>query len=171
MNKNKILSSLVCGFGAAVLTIIPGYNEAKGSITCCLFVPIAAIFSMVLYQKTNPEELPFKTGKAVFLGFMTGIFVALFATLFETIITLITHTNDFINALPETEAVMKEMNMGPMYSEALTILKSVANDIRLHGFSLFYTTGMLIGNIIINSVFGILGGLLGLIYINRKPKQ
>jgi hypothetical protein len=171
MNKNKFLPSLVCGFGAAVLTIIPGYNEAKGNITCCLFVPIAAVFSLVLYQKTNPEELPFKTGRAILVGLLTGIFVAVFATLFETIITLITHTNEFITALPETESVMKQMNMGPVYSDAMAILKNVANDIRLHGFSLFYTTGMFIGNLIINSIFGILGGLLGLIYINRKPKQ
>jgi hypothetical protein len=171
MNKNKVFPSLVCGFGAAVLTIIPGYNEAKGSITCCLFVPLASIFSLMLYQRTNHEELPFKVSRAMFVGLLSGVFLALFSTFFETIITLITHTNDFVNALPETESVMRGLNMGPMYTEAIKILKNVSRDISLHGFSLFYTTGMLFGNLIINSVVGVIGGLLGLLIINRKPKQ
>ena len=50
MNK-KYLSALVCGFGAAVLTTIPGME----SIACCTLVPIAAGISIFLYKKSNPE--------------------------------------------------------------------------------------------------------------------
>jgi predicted PurR-regulated permease PerM len=180
MDKNKILPSLVCGFGVSVLTIIPGFNESKGSITCCFFVPLASIFAILLYQRTNFEEPPFKTGRAILIGFITGLFVALFTTFFDVIVTFITHTNEFVRAYPETEKMMREMNfeeafrkinLGSVYQESLKLLKSADEDIRLRGFSLYYTTSILFSNLIVNSIFGMLGGLLGLLYINRKPKQ
>ncbi len=164
MNQNKFLPVLVCGFGAAVLSTIPGLKSAS----CCLFVPLAAALSLVLHQKMNKPEEPYKTGIALLFGFLTGIVIALFSTVFETIITLITHTNEFVEALPQTEAAMRDLNLGPIFDQSVEILKALANEIRTNGFSLFYTVGMLFSNIIINSIFGMIGGMLGLLYVNKN---
>jgi len=168
MKQTKILPALVCGFGAAVITTFPGL---KGPVTCCLFVPLAAVLSLIVHQKMNQAEAPFKTGTAIFFGFFTGLFIALFSTFFDTIITLITHTNEFVESLPQTESMMKELNFGQIYKEVVGVLKSMANEIRNTGFSFMYTLIMFFSNIVIDSVSGIIGGLLGLLIVNRNTKQ
>ncbi len=160
----RYLSSLLCGFGAAVLSTIPGMN----SIACCLLVPIASGLSLLLYKKSQPDLIKIKTGTGVILGLLTGIFAALFASGFEIIITAITKSTDLISAIPQTENLIKDMNLGPAAEESIKLLKKMASEIQTSGFSFLYSIIITLSNLISYSIFGILGGVLGTAIINKR---
>ena len=166
MNK-KYLSALVCGFGAAVLTTIPGIE----SVACCLLVPVAAGFSIGLYKKSRPDILKIQTRTGVLLGLLTGIFAAIFASGFEVILTFITKTNDLIVAMPQTEKVIRDMNLGSAAEESLKILRKMVKEIQSKGFSFLYFVLITFANLITYTIFGMLGGTLGAAIINKRSGQ
>jgi hypothetical protein len=166
MNRNKLFPPLVCGFGAAVLSTVPGVRN----YACCLIVPLAAVLSINLDHKINKSILPIKSSNAIFFGIATGIFAAFFASFFDVLITFITHSNDFIESLPQTEELIKNYKLNDLLDQTMVILRQMANEIRTSGFSIFYSFGILFSNLIINLIFGLLGGLLGMALINKRPR-
>jgi predicted membrane protein len=163
MNK-KYLSALVCGFGAAVLTTIPGIE----SIACCTLVPIAAGLSIFVYKKSQADLTKITTGTGIFIGILTGVIAALFASGLEIIITYITRTSDIVVSLPQVEQVVRDMNFGPAADESLKLLKLMVEEIQTQGFSLIYTLLITISNLITYSIFGLLGGIIGTAIINKR---
>lgn len=166
MNTHKFMPPLVCGFGAAVLSTIPGVK----SIGCCMVVPIAAWLSLILNEKLNKVQPPVVTQDAFFFGLLTGFFAAIFSTGFDILITLIMHTNDFVQTLPQTESIVKGWNLGELWSETSSLLHKMSLDIKTNGFSFLYTFAILISNIFIDSVFGMIGGLIGMRIQNKKKR-
>ncbi|HSP88414.1 MAG TPA: DUF4199 domain-containing protein [Ignavibacteriaceae bacterium] len=165
MVSSKIyISPLVCGFGVGVLSIIP---ELK-TFACCLLVPAAAFFSLYLNQKINRSEERITSRQAITFGLLTGLFAALFSTSFDILLTFIIRTNDFVQTLPETEKLMKNYNLGPIVEETLKALKMMASDITNKGFSFLYLIATLFSNLLINTIFGLIGGLMGMNFLNRK---
>ncbi len=165
-DKNKFLPPLVCGFGAAVLNIIPGLK----SIGFCLIVPLAAILALVLNQKINKAEPPVKAGTAILYGLLTGIFSALFLTFFEVILTLITKSNEVVAAWPQVKTLFQQYQNDPVFQESMKSFDRMIVDIETKGFSLFYTIVLLFGYSVIYSIFGIVGGLLGMIFVNKRTQ-
>jgi hypothetical protein len=164
MNYHKYFPSLVCGFGAAVISTIPGVK----SIGCCLIIPVAAWFSLILNEKINKAKPPVSAVNALFFGLLTGLFAAIFSTGFDIIMTLIMHTNDFVQTLPQTESVVKAWNLGQLWNETSALLHRMSNEIQSNGFSLIYTISILFSNLIIDSIFGIIGGLIGMSIQNKR---
>ena len=162
-NKNY-LPSLVTGFGAAVLTTVPGVRE----FGCCLIVPLAALTALLLYKKTLNGDSSISVSTGLLIGFLTGLFAALFSTFFDVIITLFTHTNDFVETLPQTKEVLEGFNFGEAGKQTLDLMNGMAQQITSTGFSLLYTIFILVSNLIVDSIFGLLGGLLGRIIVNRR---
>lgn len=166
MNK-KYLSALVCGFGAAVLTTIPGIQ----GIGCCLLAPVASVVAIYLYKKSQTGLIKIQTGTGILLGLLTGIFAALFASGFEIIITYITRTSDLVTSMPEAERVVKEMNLGPAAEESMEVLKQMVSEIQSKGFSFLYAFIITATNLISYSIFGMLGGLIGTAIINKRSQS
>lgn len=167
MNRNKYLPPLVCGFGAAVLTTVPGVKN----FACCLIVPLAAVIAINLDHKMNGSELPIKAGKAIFFGVMTGLFAALFSTFFDVLTTYLTHSNDFIDALPQTESFIKQYKLDALLEQTMAIFKKMAADITTYGFSWFYAFAMLFSNIFVDVIFGLFGGLAGMSFFNKRVQR
>ena len=167
MILKKYSPALVCGFGAAVVTILPGLNQAFG---CCLIVPIAAGISLTLYRKINPSIEKISGDNALLFGLFTGLFAALFSSLFDTVITYFLHSNQFVESVSQTKTLLKELNMGDTGKEALKILQGMASDIKVKGFSPFYSFALLTGNILSFSIFGVIGGFISMFLINKKNK-
>ena len=167
MNSHKFFPALVCGFGAAVLNTIPGVK----SIGCCLVVPVAAWFSLILDEKINKVQPPVPIQNAFFFGFLTGFFAAIFSTGIDVIITLIMHTNDFVQTLPQTEKVIKGWNLGGIWSQTSSLLHKMSTEIQTNGFSLIYTVAILFSNVIIDSFFGMIGGLIGMQIQNKRKSN
>ena len=101
--KNKYLPSLVTGFAAAVLVSIPLLKH----VGCCVIVPFAAVYALILDVKLNKAELPIKGMEAFLFGIFTGLWAAIFSALFETIITLFTHRN--INIIEKNNLLEKNI--------------------------------------------------------------
>ncbi|WP_337865828.1 DUF4199 family protein [Ignavibacterium sp.] len=160
----KYLPAFITGFAAAVLSIVPGIK----SFSCCLIVPGAVILALILDQKVNKNFERIQIGKAVMFGFMTGIFATIFITAFDLLITFITKTNDFVEALPQSEALIKEFKFGPMAEQSLKLMKQMAKEIQRTGFSGLYLFILLISNFITNTIFGIIGGLVGMGLLNKR---
>ena len=165
--KNKYLPSLVTGFGAAVLVSIPWIK----TVGCCVIVPFAAVYALMLHIKLNNGEMPIKTGMAIGFGLMTGLWAAFFSAMFETILTFVTHSNDFVQGLPSMESMLRNPKfgvLGGIIDKMIQIYRSMERDIKTYGFSPIYTFTVLAGNVIVDSIFGMIGGLLGMIYLNKR---
>jgi hypothetical protein len=167
----KYLPTMVCGFGAAVLSTVPGIKN----FSCCLIVPAAAAISILIDKKINNSNEKVLIGKTLGFGFLTGLFATLFITTFEMLLTYFIKSNDFIQTLPQTEIVMRQTDLGSffgkMVDESLKLSKSVSKEIQKHGFSFIYLLMIFSSNFIINSVFGMIGGALGMSLANRKSRD
>ena len=167
--KNKYLPSLVTGFGAAVLVSIPLLKH----VGCCVIIPFAAVYALILDVKLNKAELPIRGKEAVLFGLLTGLWAAVFSALFETLITLFTHNNEFVQELPGIENVLRNqvpVSFRPMMEQAIVIYRSMATEIKTTGFSAIYTFAILSTNIVVDIIFGIIGGFIGMNYLNKRNK-
>lgn len=167
MIYKKYLPTLVCGFAAAVLSTVPGIKN----FSCCLLVPGAAAISILLDKKINPSNEKILIGKSLGFGFLTGLFATIFITAFEVLLTYFTKSNDFVQSLPEIELTIRQWNLGALVDESLKLIKSTARDIEKSGFSFIYLLMMLSSNFITNSIFGMIGGALGMSLANKKLRE
>ena len=87
------------------------------------------------------------------------------------LLTYFAKSNDFIQSIPQTELIMREWNLGPMVDESLKLIKSAAQEIEKNGFSVIYLFMILFSNLLINSIFGMIGGALGMSFVNRKLRE
>ena len=67
-----------------------------------------------------------------------------------------------INEFPISEALKEEV---------MILLAGVVESIKSTGFSLLYTVSVLVNNIILNSVFGMLGGIIGVQILNSRSQK
>lgn len=162
--KNKLSTAVVCGFGAAVLGTIPGVK----TVGCCLLMPAATILSLYFYLRITSfsERISVKT--AMFIGFTAGLSSAFFSVIFEVFSTYIFHSNDLVVSLTEVEILLNSYNLGDLGKETVNILNKMSEDIIKNGFSLTYTFFLLFNNILVDSAFGIIGGLIGMSVFNKK---
>jgi hypothetical protein len=166
MDYNKYLPSIVTGFGAAVLSTIPGIKN----LNCCLIIPAAAFLSIYLYNKSTGNDSPIKLNKALSYGLITGLIAALFSSLFDILITFITHSNDLVVGLEQTEEMMQELKLGSLIDASMEIMRTMVKGIEATGFSALYTVMITISNFFIFSIFGMLGGLLGMAVLNKRNR-
>lgn len=164
MNKKTISPSLVAGFATAVLLTIPGLK----SFGCCLILPLAAAAAVYLEARFENFAHQITTKRALLIGVTTGLFAALFSTSFDVLISYLVRTNEIIEALPQLELMLSSFVSGEIKNETMNMLRKIEQEITSTGFSPLYTFFVLINNLIINSIFGLLGGLLGASYINKK---
>lgn len=160
----KYLPALVCGFAAGVLNIVPLVR----SLSCCLIVPVAAFLALVLHQKANRSETDIKASLAVLLGLSTGIFAAIFGTMFDMLIVFLTREISIAGSLPELENMLQSVYPASLAREVMDIMYRVVDEINKYGFSMLYTISVFMSSLIVNSVFGIVGGLIGMQIINRR---
>ncbi|MCF6270101.1 MAG: hypothetical protein L3J41_10335 [Melioribacteraceae bacterium] len=164
LNK-KYISPLVVGLGAGVLTIVPVIK----SLGCCLLIPVAAFIALMLEQKANNDFSKLAIKKGVIFGLITGLTAAIFGTTFDFIITLITHTNDLVVSFPQ---MVETINSFPIKEatrdEVISLLSDVVESIKSYGFSPLYTLSFLFNNLFTNSIFGMLGGIIGVQILNTR---
>mgnify|MGYP006943052193 FL=1 len=164
LNRFKYSPAFVTGFGAAVLTTIPGFKD----FACCMLIPAAAILALYFDQKINRFESKISVGDAVLFGLFTGVFTAFFGTLFELIVTYLTHTHEIVKLLPQVEIAIAELNIGDAAENSINLMRNIAKEITENGYSIALTSLLLFSNLFIYILFGMMGGLIGLTLINKK---
>ncbi|MGK9367574.1 DUF4199 family protein [Melioribacter sp. Ez-97] len=161
----KHLPALVSGFGAGVLSIVP---LAKG-LTCCIIVPVAAYIALILDRKSTRDSGRIPASRGFTIGVMTGVFAALFGSLFDIIITFITHSNDIVDSFPEFQKMINDFPVSEaVREEIIRMFQNLRSDIVTTGFSFLYTFSVLINNFVVNTLFGAVGGLAGAQIINNR---
>lgn len=161
----KYTATLVCGFGAGVLQIVPMVK----SVSCCLILPLAVFFSLLLDQRATKIFSKIPMRKALLFGLFTGLFAAFFGSIFELLITFITKHNDIISAFPEVQKMIEGFPLSPeIKTEVIKIFQLIREEIIQTGFSPLYTFSVFVNNFIVNSIFGIVGGLIAAQIINSR---
>ena len=161
----KYLPAIVAGFGAGVLHVVP----LTKALTCCLVVPIAAVIAIVLEQKANKLTGEFDLKRGAILGLLTGIIAALFGSFFDIFITLVTKNNDILIAFNQiTEMVDAFPVPQDVKDDAMSLMQSVVNDIKEDGFSGLYSISIIFNNLIVDAIFGLIGGLAGTKILNSR---
>lgn len=164
----KFLSPLIVGFGAGVLSIVP---VAK-SFGCCLIIPVAAFIALLLEQKANNDFSKIEIKKGLIFGLLTGLYAALFGSVFDFFITFVTKNNDLVATYSELQKIIYDFPISEtLKEEVMNILGGVVESIKSKGFSLIYTFSVLANNLILYSVFGILGGIIGAQILNSRSQK
>lgn len=164
----KFISPIVCGFAAGVLQIVPIIK----SLSCCLILPGAAFLSLLLDQKATKSTSKIPMTKAFVFGLFTGLTAAFWGTILEVFVTFITRQNDVIIAFPELQRMVENFPLSPeIKNQVMGIFQTVRKELMETGFSWLYTFSILLNNLIVNSIFGVAGGLIGAQILNNKNKS
>jgi len=164
----KYIATFVAGFGAAALQVLPGGK----SLGCCLILPAAAFIALSLDQKANNDYSKIDFQKAMVFGVLTGVFSALFLTMFELVITIITHHNDFVESIYNLDEAFSVLNLPKeLREEVAKLFYSMRDDIVETGFSPLYTFSIITRNFFIDPLFGMIGGMIGVQIINRRNEK
>ena len=164
LNK-KYIAPLIVGLAAGVLTIVPVIK----TLGCCLIIPVAAFVALFLEQKASSDYSKLQIKKGVIFGLVTGLAAAIFGTTFDFIITLITHTNDLVLTFPQLAETINNFPIDEATKEeVLSLLGEVVESIKNNAFSPLYTLSFLFNNVFTDSVFGMLGGIIGVQILNSR---
>jgi ABC-type multidrug transport system fused ATPase/permease subunit len=155
---------ITCGFGAAVLNIVPEIEK----ISCCLIVPLAAVLSLILDHKANNNYSKKEIKKAFSVGAITGIFAAFFWTLFRVLIAFATKNSEINESLPALKKLFSSFPDAALNNSSLNSLSNMAHEINQYGFSSLYAIYTFIGSSIVYTVFGIIGSLIGMRILNNR---
>jgi len=132
-------------------------------------MPLAAYLSIVLDRKSTGETGRMDMKRGVILGLLTGIYAASFGTSLDILITFITKNNEIVAAYPQLQKLINDFPITEaLKQEVLMMLSSLLDQIKNSGFSLIYTLTILFSNFIIDPIFGMIGGMIGVQIVNSK---
>lgn len=158
---SRLIPALVGGSIIGVLSTIPVL--ALGNCFCCMWILVGGAFSAVLYKRSLPDQSLMTAGDGAVQGLIAGIFGALFGTLLGYILMV------FTDYRPEQEFLkMFIENSEDVPSEFEDMIDEIKN---YEVLSMTSAVLKLIGSLIIDTLFGILGGLLGVGFSKTKKKQ
>lgn len=150
MNE-RLQPALWGGLFIGVLSALPLVN--LGNCCCCLWVLVGGALAVYLRQQNTPYQLDATEG--AIMGLMAGLFGAVIGAVV---------------------AIPFQMMSGPMQQQMLERILSENPDItpemremieRFTVTSGFWIVGLLI-SLVVNSVFGLLGGLLGIAIFKKN---
>ena len=151
---DKIRPALFGGITIAIISTVPVINFIN--CFCCAGVILGGFLSVYFYNKSRVEleEIPLTHSDGILLGLMAGGFGAVIGTVFSSFIG----TN-----LQQQIQKMMEMSdqLPPEFMEALDMLGE-----HQEGFALI-ALGLMM-SLIIDCIFGMLGGILGVTLLNKK---
>ena len=158
---SKLNPALLGGAVIALLSAIPIVNF--GNCFCCMWVILGGLIATYLYQKKLPEELPFPSSDGAVVGLLAGIFGALFGTLlhffFLAVVGTLPARGVFETVMEYSEEIPPEVEefLEELFAEGVVTPLLVF----IH---LFFS-------LILDSVFGLIGGLIGVGVFKRKPVE
>lgn len=161
MNKSpsKLIPALIGGTIIGFLSALPIIN--MGNCLCCMWVILGGGLSVYFYWRELPPQVPINSGDGILVGLLAGLFGALFGTFLNYIFMVFGFApwqDIFQNILentdemtPELEELLNSFNEGKGLSQAMVLF-------------------MLIVNIIQDSIFGMIGGLIGVRLLKNREK-
>jgi len=159
MQSKRLLPALVCGFGVAVISIIPIIQ----AMNCCVFTPLAGGLGvyLVFKQSHGDEGFRLQTSEAMIMGLLIGLISGVFDAVFQSIIIAVSKTNPVDDAI----FIIKEY---VQITDIPNIILDMAKEIEEKRFSLVLTISIFFTNFIVNTIFAAIGGLIGISMIKRR---
>jgi len=155
---SKLMPALIGGGVMAVLSSVPIIN--MGNCLCCMWVLLGGALAVWFYQKDLPTGTPMTSGDGAIIGLLAGVFGALFGTLLNTFFMAVG------NGMPMQEALenIRQYNseIGP---EVEDFLEGLAEG---GAFSPVFILFGLMMSLIVDSIFGLLGGIIGVSIFKKK---
>jgi len=156
---SKLVPALIGGGVMAVLSSFPLIS--LGNCFCCLWILLGGGLAAYLYSKELPPEQMLSSGDGALVGLVAGLFGALFTSLLSSLFILIG-----FRFSPEIVSEFMESNRD-MPPEFRNFMQNWTDGRGLGSFMIVMNLFM---NVIIDSIFGTLGGLIGAA-IFSKQKQ
>ena len=139
----------------AIISAVPGLNLLN--CLCCAGILIGGASAVFFYQKDlTAEHPPLTNSDALQLGVLAGVFGAILSTaISQAILAAFGNvTSEFVQGILASHS--SELPPGTM--------DQISNSLRHGGFTFL----QLISSLVIDCIFGLLGGLIG--YAIWKPK-
>ncbi len=152
---DKLRPALFGGLTIAIVSTIPVLNFIN--CFCCAGVILGGLLSVYFYNKSQiglGDASSLNDGDGIILGLMSGAFGAIIGTIFSSIIGT--------NLQQQLEKIMEySSELPPEVNDALDMLSQHQEGIALIVLGLFIS-------LIIDCLFGILGGILGVSLLAKK---
>ncbi|MCK5147798.1 hypothetical protein KAR48_13655 [bacterium] len=160
---SKLIPALIGGGTMAILSTVPLIN--LGNCLCCMWLLIGGAMAVWFYRKNLPAGTVMTGGDGALIGLLAGVFGALFFTLLNTLFMAMG------NAMPLDDIFD---NIRQYQGDIDPEIEDFFNGIGEEGFlSPFFVVIQLIASLIIYSIFGLLGGIIGVAIFKKKasPQQ
>jgi hypothetical protein len=155
---DKLIPALYGGVIMALLSTVPFISFIN--CLCCAGILSGGFFAVFFYKNNfTPDTPPYTSGDCVALGALAGVFGAIFGTILSTIFMIL-----FGNIMREIIIQwLQNMNID-IPGEAWDVIEKSFN-FALSPISIILS---FMGKLVIDVIFGLLGGLIG--YSVYKPK-
>jgi hypothetical protein len=154
---SKLNPALIGGAVIGVLSSIPLISA--GNCLCCMWVLLGGGIAAYLYRKDFPPEREFTMGEGAVVGLIAGLFGALFTT-------LLTYFFEILGLDPGQEFlrsfIESRQDLSPELKQFLDSFQDGG------GMEPMFVFIGLFFSIIIDSIFGTLGGLLGTAILGKR---
>lgn len=158
-SANRLTPALIGGGMIGILSTVP--LLAWGNCFCCMWILLGGAFSAILYRRSLPDQSLMTAGDGALQGLIAGVFGALFGTLLSYIFIV------FAGYHPGQEFLDMFMeNSDDVPAEFEDMMEEFKN---FEGFTAFSALFKFTGELVMDVIFGVLGGLLGVAL--SKPKQ
>lgn len=153
-----VLPALYGGIIIAAISAVPGLNLLN--CLCCAGVLLGGVLSVFFYKKDLPPDLPLTSGDCVKVGALAGVFSALigallFAAMFSTFKEM------FINMINSVPQDAERQQVGDL-------MEQLENGSFARGGIIAV---VLFSELLMNTAFGLLGGLIGYAIWKPSPSQ
>lgn len=156
---SKLVPALIGGGVMAVLSSFPLIS--LGNCLCCMWILFGGGLAAYLYSKELPEGEMLSSGDGALVGLIAGLFGALFTSLLSSLFILIG-----FRFSPEILQEIMENNQD-MPPEFRDFMQSWTSEGGLGSFMVIMGLFM---NLVTDSIFGTLGGLLGTAIFSKQKK-
>ncbi len=163
MNSPNRITPII--YGTAVMTLIAVFPVLNLiNVFCCAGIILGGYAGVYTYWKQlQATGMPLTTKDGGMIGILCGILSAIFVTGFGLLLSLFSETNPMIEIMKTFDDI--GFQMPPEMSQ---YLDKFSNEYNEHGFSPTITLFSFISNIILYPLFGSIGAILGVSYLNKK---
>lgn len=159
-STGKLVPALIGGGIMAVLSTVPFIS--LGNCLCCLWILTGGAAAAYFYNANLPAGRTITGADGAVTGLLAGIFGALFGSILGYLFMSV-GDSDFLNNILEN-AVKSRGDLGPEVDELMSSLRDRGN------LSPAYMLIGLFFSLVLNTVFGTLGGLIGASLFKKKTQ-
>ena len=163
MNSPNRITPII--YGTAVMTLIAVFTVLNLiNVFCCAGIILGGYAGVYVYWKQLQNTgLTLTTKDGGMIGILCGILSAVFVTGFGLLLSLFSDTNPMIEIMKTFDEI--GFQMPPEMSQ---YLDKFSEEYSEHGFSPTITIFSFISNMILYPLFGSIGAILGVSFLNKK---